>query len=244
MQETPTAPATGPYNSDDIATRYGFGRSLASGQLQAELGQKIELHNNYVNLTNRARLMKRALFNASKRNDKKQTAGQLTFATSGIYGFLVPLFTLQFEPFISALLTNIVSFTAVTAGAFAFAVAMIYQQKDFAHQARRFHEAGRRMNKLYKRMAAGHATNQNALLAHLEEYDAVLATCENHEDIDYQLAELGPRPDGTEAGELDRWIAEKRRLDIRLFLHNYTILALVWIAPPALGLLIWMNLAK
>jgi len=240
MQDMPTTP----YDSDDIATRYGFGRNISLGQMKTDIGQEIELHNNYVNLTQRARLMKRALFNASKRNDKKHTAGQLTFATSGIYGFLVPLFTLQFEPFISALLTNIVSFTAVTAGAFAFAVAMIYQQKDFAHQARRFHEAGRRMNKLYKRMAAGHATNQNALYAHLEEYDAVLATCDNHEDIDYQLAELGPRPDGTKERELDRWIEEKRRLDIRQYLHNYSILALVWIAPAVLGLLIWLNLAK
>jgi len=240
MQNTPTAP----FDSNDIAARFGFEREAAHGQARTDLEREIELHNNYLNLTNRARQMKRALFNASKRNDKKHTAGQLTFATSGIYGFLVPLFTLQFEPFISALLSNIVSFTAVTAGAFAFAVAMIYQQKDFANQARRFHEAGRRMNKLYKRLAAGHATNQAALLDDLEAYDAVLATCENHEDIDYQLAQLGPRPNSANASALDRWISEKRRLDIRLFLHNYTILALVWIAPPALGMLIWFNLAK
>lgn len=237
MQDAPK------FDRDDIAARYGFRREEDPVVPVSALEREIELHNHYVNLARRAHLMKRVLFNASKRNEKKHTAGQLTFATSGIYGFLVPLFTLQFEPFISALLTNIVSFTAVTAGAFAFAVAMIYQQKDFAHQARLFHAAGREMNRFHKKMAAGFATTMEALTGDLESYDRILSMCENHEEIDYQLAKLGPRPKSSDHANLDLWIKEKRRLDIRLFLHNYTILALVWVAPPAIGFVIWWSLA-
>ncbi len=123
-------------------------------------------------------IMKRALFNAGKRLERKHAAGQFTFALSGVYGFLVPLFTLQFEPFLTALVTYVISFTAATAGAVSFVVAMLYQQKDLARRARLFYEAGRQINKLGKDLKVIRFTETAELRRFMHHYDEILARAE------------------------------------------------------------------
>ena len=192
----------------------------------------------------RCQIMKSALFNAGKRLERKQAAGQFTFALSGMYGFLVPLFTLQFEPFLTALVTYVVSFTAATAGAVSFVVAMLYQQQDLARRARAFYEAGRRINKLGKDTKIIQQLDSDVLRRCMHHYDEVLANCENHDEIDYEFAVLGYRPRDNKNGRLDRWIANRRRLDVRFALQTYSLLAAVWSIPPLIGLSIWLTLAK
>lgn len=192
----------------------------------------------------RCQIMKSALFNAGKRLERKQAAGQFTFALSGMYGFLVPLFTLQFEPFLTALVTYVVSFTAATAGAVSFVVAMLYQQQDLARRARAFYEAGRSINKLGKDTKIIQHPDSDILRRCMHHYDEVLANCENHDEIDYEFAILGYRPRDNKNGRLDRWITNRRRLDVRFALQTYSLLAAVWLIPPLIGLSIWLTLAK
>lgn len=195
-------------------------------------------------LVRNCRIMKSALFNASKRLERKHSAGQFTFALSGMYGFLVPLFTLQFEPFLTALVTYVVSFTAATAGAVSFVVAMLYQQQDLTSRARRLYEAGLRINKLGKDIKIVHPTDPDTLRRYTHHYDEILASCENHEEIDYQFAVLGYRPRHNKDGKLNRWISNRRRLDVRFALQTYSLLSAVWLIPPLIGLGIWLALAK
>ena len=197
-----------------------------------------------VALVRNCQIMKSALFNAGKRLERKQAAGQFTFALSGMYGFLVPLFTLQFEPFLTALVTYVVSFTAATAGAVSFVVAMLYQQQDLARRARAFYEAGRQINKLGKDTKIMQHTDCDTLRRCMHHYDEVLANCENHDEIDYEFAMLGYRPRDNKNGRLDRWISNRRRLDVRFALQTYSLLTAVWLIPPLIGLGIWLTLAK
>ena len=195
-------------------------------------------------LVRNCRIMKGALFNASKRLERKHSAGQFTFALSGMYGFLVPLFTLQFEPFLTALVTYVISFTAATAGAVSFVIAMLYQQQDLASRARRFYETGLKINKLGKDLKIAQLPDLDALRRFMHHYDEILANGENHEEIDYQYATLGARPRINKDGRLDRWIANRRRLDIRFALKTYSLLAAVWLIPPVIGIGTWLLLAK
>lgn len=195
-------------------------------------------------LVRNCQIMKSALFNAGKRLERKRAAGQFTFALSGMYGFLVPLFTLQFEPFLTALVTYVVSFTAATAGAVSFVVAMLYQQQDLARRARRFYEAGRQINKLGKDTKITRFADCDALRRAMHHYDEVLGDCENHDEIDYEFAMLGYRPRDNKNGRLDRWVRNRRRLDVRFALQTYSLLAAVWLLPPMIGISIWLTLAK
>ena len=195
-------------------------------------------------LVRNCQIMKGALFNAGKRLERKNTAGQFTFALSGVYGFLVPLFTLQFEPFLTALVTYVVSFTSATAGAVSFAVAMLYHQKDLATRARNFYEAGRKINKLGKEVRIAPELTTAELHEHMNRYDDILAACENHDEIDYDYARLGLRPSETDKTRLQRWRRSRRRLDIRFGLQAYSLIAAVWLIPPVIGMAIWFSLNK
>lgn len=195
-------------------------------------------------LVRNCRIMKSALFNAGKRLERKRAAGQFTFALSGMYGFLVPLFTLQFEPFLTALVTYVVSFTAATAGAVSFIVAMLYQQQELARRARHFYEAGRQINKLGKDIQVMQSTAPDDLRHCMQKYDEILGQCENHDEIDYEFALLGYRPRDNKNNRLDRWIVNRRRLDVRFALQTYSLIAAVWLIPPLIGLSIWLTLHK
>ncbi|MEM7279883.1 MAG: SLATT domain-containing protein [Pseudomonadota bacterium] len=216
-----------------------FGSGIAATPEQLEsLSQERDT------IVRNCRVMKSALFNAGKRLERKKAAGQFTFALSGMYGFLVPLFTLQFEPFLTALVTYVVSFTAATAGAVSFVVAMIYQQQDLARRARRFYEAGRQINKLGKDIKITQFGDADALRRCTHHYDEILASAENHDEIDYEFAILGYRPRDNKNGRLDRWVSNRRRLDIRFALQTYGMLFTVWLLPPLIGFTIWLALSK
>ncbi len=189
-------------------------------------------------------IMKSALFNAGKRLERKHASGQFTFALSGVYGFLVPLFTLQFEPYFpSGLVSHTISFTAAMSGAVSFAVAMLYQQQDLKRRAQLFYEAGRRMNKFGKNLKVMQVTQPDDLRRLMHHYDEILADCENHDEIDYEFARLGYRPRDNRDGRLSRWISDRRRLDIRFIFQTYSLIGVVWTVPPAIGLWIWLSLA-
>lgn len=235
------------FAEDEDAARAGREHRIerALGQVRAQKIAVTEaMHEEYRVLIENCTIMKRALFNASKRLERKHAAGQFTFALSGIYGFLVPLFTLQFEPFLTALGTNIVSFTAATAGAISFVVAMIYQQQNLAGQARTYHDAGLKMNNLRRQLRVTPLTSPAQLRESIEDYDHILVRCHNHDEIDFEFAKLGARPKTNDDGRLVAWRRRRQTLDFRSFFHTYGLLAAVWLIPPLIGVGLWLSLSS
>jgi hypothetical protein len=234
------------FADDDDLARLSRDQRIKRALEQATVARNAptkEMVTEYDELVNRCYLMKGALFNASQRLERKRSAGQFTFALSGIYGFLVPLFTLQFEPFLTALVTNIVSFTAATAGAISFVVAMIYQQRDLGGLARSYHEAGLKMNNLRRKLKITPFTHADQLGDAVHNYDDILLKAHNHDEIDFEYARLGSRPKG-DAVKVGKWLKHRRRLNARFILHTYGLLAMVWLIPPVVGIAIWLTLSN
>jgi hypothetical protein len=234
------------FAEDNDVARQSRDQRIKRALEQAKLSRTVptkEMIAEYSELINSCYLMKGALFNASQRLDRKRSAGQFTFALSGIYGFLVPLFTLQFEPFLTALVTNIVSFTAATAGAVSFVVAMIYQQRDLGGLARGYHEAGLKMNNLRRKLKITPFTHADQLSDAVHTYDDILVNAHNHDEIDFEYARLGSRPKA-DVTEVKNWVKHRRRLNARFILHTYGLLAMVWLIPPVIGIAIWLTLSN
>ncbi|MEO1206794.1 MAG: SLATT domain-containing protein [Pseudomonadota bacterium] len=173
-------------------------------------------------------IMKRARFNAAQRLRKKDEAGQLAFAISGIYGFLVPLFTLQFGDILTPLTANIIGFAAASAGAISFILAMHYQQQRFEQRAEQLHTSGMQLNNMRRALKATHITNAQQLRNFYTHYDAILKLSENHDEIDYAMAR-SPR---TGLG-----------LRSRLFVETYAVCLFIWLAPPLIASAIWVLLS-
>ena len=187
-------------------------------------------------------LVKRARFNAAKRLRNRYDAGQFAFAVSGIYGFLVPLFLLQFDGYLSNFAAMVISFVAAVAGALSFTIAMQYQQKDFKVRAGQLHECALRINDLRRHLAATPIADSSALRPFIHHYNAVLSDCENHDDIDFALARLTNNPKQLSPKELAAWKRERWLLKWRLYRQTYTICAVVWLLPILTGLIIWLAL--
>lgn len=175
-----------------------------------------------------AAIMKRARFNAAQRLRKKHDAGQFTFAISGVYGFLVPLFTLQFGTFLSPLATNLITFAAASAGAISFVVAMLYQQQAFQQRSDQLHTCGRKLNNLRRTLKATRISDDQQLRTVYHHYDVILGECENHDDIDYRMATQSP---------------QTMRLRMRLFIETYAVCVFVWLAPPLIAIATWTALS-
>ena len=189
------------------------------------------------------RLVKRARFNASKRLRNRYEAGQFAFAVSGVYGFLVPLFLLQFDGYLTNFAAMVISFVAAVAGALSFTIAMQYQQKDFKLRAGQLHECARRINNLSRHLAATPVNRTEDLRPFIHHYDEVLSTCENHDDVDFALARLTDNPRKLDAEQLVEWKQERWRQKWRLYRQTYTVCGIVWFLPLLTGLLVWLALA-
>jgi SMODS and SLOG-associating 2TM effector domain family 5 len=249
MQRPPGPPTTvdplSAFSEDDAIARANREVRIERALNQARTAKPVitkAMVDEYQRLISDCYIMKGVLFNAGKRLGRKQTAGQFTFALSGIYGFLVPLFTLQFEPFLTALGTNIVSFTAATAGAISFVVAMIYQHQNLGRQAQTFHDAGLKMNTLRRQLKFTPLTRPNQLAESIESYDDILVNCHNHDEIDYEFAKLGSRPKDNTNNRLAHWKRGRRRLDFRSLFQTFGLLAAVWLIPPIIGIALWFSL--
>ena len=188
-------------------------------------------------------LVKRARFNASRRLRNRYDAGQFAFAISGIYGFLVPLFLLQFDGYLTNFAAMVISFVAAVAGALSFTIAMQYQQKDFKLRAGQLHHCALKINELRRHLSATQVTEPADLRSFINRYNSVLAACENHDDIDFALARLTDNPKKLSPDELREWKYERWLLKWRLYRQTYAICAVVWLLPLIIGTIVWLSLA-
>lgn len=188
-------------------------------------------------------LVKRARFNASRRLRNRYDAGQFAFAVSGIYGFLVPLFLLQFDGYLSNFAAMVISFVAAVAGALSFTIAMQYQQKDFKLRAGQLHDCALKINELRRHLSATKVTDPADLHRFIGHYHATLAACENHDDIDFALARLTDNPKNLSPEERRDWKYERWMLKWRLYRQTYTVCVVVWLLPLIIGTIVWLTLA-
>ncbi|MEO0791490.1 MAG: SLATT domain-containing protein [Pseudomonadota bacterium] len=182
-------------------------------------------------------LMKRARFNAWKRLRDKHDAGQIVFALSGIYGFLIPIFTLQFQGLLGTFTANLFGFIAAVATGLSFVVAFLYQQQNYQKRAEQFHDCGLALNRLRYRVRTDPSPSREALLDYHDDYHRILADSENHGDIDYERAILG-RP---------QIAADRRRanvLSLRLMVQTYWACTFVLVTPIAVGTAIWVGMGR
>jgi len=189
------------------------------------------------------RIVKSARFNAAKRLENKYHAGQFAFAISGIYGFLVPLFTLQFASYVTPFTGSVISFVAAVSGALSFVIAMLYQTQDFKGRAVSLHRCARQINNLSRHLAATTIDQIEHIRPFIQSYDQILAGCENHDEIDYRIARHRRRPKPGSAADTRRWWVQKVWLSARSYVQTYGVCLIVWLAPPLIGLLLWTSLA-
>ncbi|MEO0672779.1 MAG: SLATT domain-containing protein, partial [Pseudomonadota bacterium] len=129
--------------------------ALDEAQLRADTSPDATVHNldsERTKLLRDWRIVKAARFNAARRLRNKHEAAQLTFALSGIYGFVVPLFTLQFAGELGDLNARLISFVAACAGALSFIIAMHYQWQSFPERAKALHDCALGINDLRKHL--------------------------------------------------------------------------------------------
>ncbi len=188
-------------------------------------------------------IVKRARFHAAERLESKHNAGQLAFAIAGIYGFLIPIFILQFKANLTPFTASIIDFVAVVSGALSFTIAMLYQERDYKGRARRLHACALEINQLLQQLSVSRINRETDLQGFVQHYGAILSRYENHEHIDYQIAiardsrAAAASSDEDDRGETMRWLL------VRRFLITHGLTVAVWLVPPAIGLVAWLALA-
>ncbi|MFM1813781.1 MAG: SLOG-associating effector domain family 5 [Pseudomonadota bacterium] len=190
-------------------------------------------------------IVKRARFNAAKRLESKHDAGQLALAIAGIYGFLIPLFTLQFKGTLAPMTISIVDFVAVVAGALSFAIGFLYQERNYKSRAHAFHDCALEINRLRHELAATHVSYEHEIRGYIARYNDIMERYANHDEIDYRLAlaERRRTPEGAATGGRTHAV-RLWSLRIERFLRTHGLNLAVWLVPPVVGLSLWATLPR
>ena len=191
-------------------------------------------------------LVKRARFNASKRLERKSSAGIVTLAIVALYGGLISVFNLMFKHRVGADTRDILEYVAVVSSWLTLIIGLTEQQKGHAGNARELHDCARDVNNLQKQLAATSIYEERQLQPFLDRYSQIMDRCRpNHDDIDYTLAETT-----LSKGEIERQIKDGtwdaraqfwRRVSVRAQyqINTYWFYIAIWTAPPLVGLMLW-----
>lgn len=191
-------------------------------------------------------LVKRARFNASKRLERKQSAGIVTLAIVALYGGLISVFNLMFKHRVGADTRDVLEYVAVVSSWLTLIIGLTETMKGYGANARELHDCARDVNTLAKELAATPIHDERALQPFLGRYREIIERCRpNHDDIDFRLAELdmprGERERLIAQGQIDERTLAREMLRARLAYHlsTYWFYVVVWLAPPLVGLALW-----
>ena len=186
------------------------------------------------------KLVKRARFNAAKRLERRQSASTLAFALAGVIGFLLPFYVLLFKDALTVHTKNVLDFTAYVTGALSLLIGLIEQAKDYPAKAHRFHQCGRRVNALVRRLAFA-APHDYDLYPLIEQYERALEECgENHDDIDYDIALAQQQLE--EAYDKEDATRKLQRLKLVESATIYWLYLVTWLMPALFGVVLWWTL--
>ena len=191
-------------------------------------------------------LVKRARFNASKRLERKQSAGIVTLAVVALYGGLISVFNLMFKHRVGADTRDVLEYVAVVSSWLTLIIGLTEQQKNYGSNARELHDCARDVNDLQKQLAATPVHTEQQLGPFLTRYREIMEKCRpNHDDVDFALAEAtvskGEQQALKQSGQWDAK-AQKRRASWARFhyqFNTYWFYGTIWLAPPLVGLVLW-----
>ena len=188
------------------------------------------------------RIVKRARFNAAMRFEKKQDASTMAFALAGLFGFLVPIYTLIFSDAVSPFAKNVLDFTSYVVGALALVLGLIEQSKDYPSKSRRFHDCGLAVNKVLRRVSAMESLSEAEFQQLIEQYEAALEACgDNHNETDYEIAQAQEHIRDSDPDHRRKRQAAMRILKIRESFNVYGLYSIVILFPVAMGLALWVT---
>ena len=197
-------------------------------------------------LGNDWKVVKRARFNASKRLERKQSAGIVTLAIVALYGGLISVFNLMFKHRVGGDTRDILEYVAVVSSWLTLIIGLTEQQKCHAANARELHDCARDVNDLQKHLAAAPIVNEAQIGPFLARYGQIMDRCRpNHDDVDYRLAEATPsREERAELEGRARWNAasQRRALAMARAAHvwsTYWFYVMIAVTPPLVGLVLW-----
>ncbi len=191
-------------------------------------------------------LVKRARFNASKRLERKQSAGIVTLAVVALYGGLISVFNLMFKHRVGADTRDVLEYVAVVSSWLTLIIGLTEQQKNYGSNARELHDCARDVNDLQKQLAATPVHTEQQLQFFLGRYRDIMEKCRpNHDDVDFALAEAtlskGEQQTLKQNGQWDE-AAQKWRTAWARFhyqFNTYWFYGTIWLAPPLVGLILW-----
>jgi len=191
-------------------------------------------------------MVKRARFNASKRLERKQSAGTVTLAIVALYGGLISVFNLMFKHRVGGDTRDILEYVAVVSSWLTLIIGLTETMKGHGANARELHDCARDVNNLQKQLAATAIWDEQAIQPFLARYREIIERCRpNHDNVDYRLAELDLTRGERERLMLtedwdERWHA-RQLLWAKICYHvsTYWFYAMIWSAPPLVGLILW-----
>lgn len=176
------------------------------------------------------RLVKRARFNAAKRFERKQNVSTIALALAGVFGFIVPFYTLMFRDVLAADLKNIMDFTASVTGALSLTIGLCEQARDYPAKARDLDVCGRRINSVLRELMVTPAADETGMRALIASYERALEECAvNHDDIDFEIARAQQAAEDGEEGEDQR--RQLSALKWRERVEIYWLYVIVWMVP-------------
>lgn len=188
------------------------------------------------------RVVKRARFNAAMRFEKKQDASTMAFALAGLFGFLVPIYTLIFSEAITHFAKNVLDFTSYVIGALALVVGLIEQSRDYLSRARRFQECGREVNKVLRKSTFTERLTDDDFRQLIDQYEKALDDCgDNHNETDYEIAQAQEDMKNSDPARRKESRSALRWLKAKQFLNVYGLYTVIMLAPIAIALVIWLN---
>ena len=197
-------------------------------------------------LLNSWTLVKRARFNASKRLERKQSAGIFTLAIVALYGGLISVFNLMFKHRVGGDTRDVLEYVAVVSSWLTLIIGLTEQQKNYGSNARELHDCARDVNDLQKQLAATPIHGEQQLAPFLSRYREIMEKCRpNHDDVDFELAEAslskGEQQALKQAGQWDQTAQYRRRFwaGFHYWLNTYSFYIAIWLAPPLVGFFVW-----
>lgn len=136
-------------------------------------------------------IVKRVRFKAAKRLERKHAASQIAFAFAAVLTMVIPQSTHYFGANMAPHTRNVIEYYTYVASSLALVFGLIEQARGYDAIARQFHDCGRQVNAILRRLRSRPLLTDAELQGFIAEYERALDACQhNHDPIDFEQAVL------------------------------------------------------